>query len=414
MNVGRSVGIEALNAYCGVACISVREIFENRGLDLKRYANLSMETRSLGLPIEDPITHAVNAAKPIIDALDEEERASIEVLMTATESGVDYSKSIASYVHRHLGLSRNCRLLEVKAACYASTGALSLAFAYVASGVSPGAKVLVIGTDVALVNARAEYLEPTIGVGAAAILVSDKPKILTLDVGAFGNYSFETMDSARPTADFETADVDGSLFAYLDCFSHSFADYATRVDGADFATTFDHIAMHTPFAGLVKAAHRKMMREIHRAAPAQIEADFARRMQPALAFPQIVGNLCSAAVFLALASILENAPIDGPRRVGLFSYGSGCSSEFWSGVVDQGSAAALRAMRIGERLHARHALGFGEYERLLDDNLQCLVATRDRTIDARRSEAILARVKDRRRMLVLRRIENYHRKYEWI
>jgi polyketide biosynthesis 3-hydroxy-3-methylglutaryl-CoA synthase-like enzyme PksG len=404
MSDTREVGIEALNVYCGMACISVREMFEHRKLDMKRY----------GLPIEDPITHAVNAAKPIIDALDDDARASIEVLVTASESGVDYSKSIASYVHEFLGLSRNCRLLEVKAACYASTAALQLAFGHVASGVSPKGKALVIGTDVALVNARAEYLEPSIGVGAAAILVSNQPQLFRVDLGAFGNYSFETMDSARPTPDFETADVDGSLFAYLDCLSQSFADYRSRVEGADFADTFDFLALHTPFAGLVKAAHRKMMRELKEASPAQVEADFLKRVQPSLGFPRVVGNLCSASVYLALASILENAVIEGPRRVGLFSYGSGCSSEFFSGVVDQRSVASARAMGIGAQLEARYALGFGDYERLLEDNLRCLVPSKDRTIDARLSESILARVKQRRQLLVLRRIENYHRKYAWI
>jgi polyketide biosynthesis 3-hydroxy-3-methylglutaryl-CoA synthase-like enzyme PksG len=414
MSGSPSVGIEAMNAYCGVACVPVQEFFKHRKLDQRRFANLAMEMRSVGLPIEDPITHAVNAAKPVVAALDDEARSSIEVLVTATESGVDYSKSIASYVHEFLDLSRNCRLLEVKSACYATTGALQLAFSYVASGLSPGAKVLVIGTDVALVNARAEYLEPSIGVGAAALLVSDEPRVLKLDPGAFGNYSFETMDSARPTPDFETADVDGSLFTYLDCLSHSFADYMTRVEHGDFATTFDYLAMHTPFAGLVRAAHRKMMRELCGGSPAEIEADFVRRVQPSLAFPRLVGNLCSASVYLALASLLETAGIDEPRRVGFFSYGSGCSSEFFSGVVDRESKEALRALRIGERLRARHVLEFPEYERLLDDNLRCLVATRERKIDARASEAILARVKDRQTQLVLRRIENYHRKYEWI
>jgi polyketide biosynthesis 3-hydroxy-3-methylglutaryl-CoA synthase-like enzyme PksG len=409
-----AVGIEALNAYCGVACVSVRELFTARKLNLDRYANLAMETRSISLPIEDPVTHAVNAAKPIVDALGDDGRAAIEVLVTATESGVDYSKSIASYVHDQLGLSRRCRLLEVKQACYASTAALQLAAGYVASGVSPGGKVLVIGTDVALVNARAEYAEPTIGAGAAALLVSDQPRVLALDLGAFGNHSFETMDSARPTADFEIADVDGSLFAYLDCLSHCFAEYAARVEGTDPATTFDFLVMHTPFAGLVKAAHRQLMREVTAVTPAAIEVDFARRVAPGLQLPRVVGNLCSASVYLALASVLEHAAIDRLRRVGLFSYGSGCSSEFFSGVVDAGSVAAVRPMRIAARLAARHAIDFDAYARLLDDNLRCLVPVRDRRIDARASEAIIARVRDRAPMLVLRRIENYHRKYEWI
>ena len=80
------------------------------------------------------------------------------------------------------------------------------------------------------------------------MLVGDDPRVLALDLGAFGCYSYETMDSARPTPQFDIADVDRSLFAYLDCLANSFADYRSRVEGADFLTTFDHIALHTPFA----------------------------------------------------------------------------------------------------------------------------------------------------------------------
>src|SRR5580658_7651157 len=145
-----SIGIEALNVYCGLAYIPLRAIFECRGLDLGRLGNLMMEKRSIGFPFEDPVTNAVNAAMPIIEGLDADERNRIEIVITSSESGVDYSKSITSYVHEYTGLSRNCRLIEVKQACYAATAALQMAVAYVASGISPGSKVLVIATDVSL------------------------------------------------------------------------------------------------------------------------------------------------------------------------------------------------------------------------------------------------------------------------
>src|SRR5579872_3718286 len=121
------IGIEALNAYCGLAYIPVRSIFENRGLDVSRLGNLMMEKRSIAFPFEDPVTNAVNAAKPIVDSLDPIEKDRIEILITSSESGIDYSKSITSYVHEHLGLSRNCRLIEVKQACYAATAAFQMA-----------------------------------------------------------------------------------------------------------------------------------------------------------------------------------------------------------------------------------------------------------------------------------------------
>lgn len=401
-------GIEALNVYAGLAHIPVPALFAGRGLDPARLDNLMMRSRSVGLPFEDPVTNAVNAAGPLLDALGPGGRDGIELLVTSTESGLDLSKSVASYVHEYLGLSRNCRLLEVKQACYAATGAIQLATGYLASGASPGARALVIGTDLALVDARAGYAEPATGHGAVAVLVGDRPAVLAIDAGAFGVYSYETLDSARPTPELDIADVDRSLFAYLDCLSGSFADYRSRVADADFLATFGYFAMHTPFAGLVRAAHRKLARE--HAARVATEPDFEYRVAPSLIYPAAVGNLCSGSVYLALASLLDHADLAAPARIGLYAYGSGCSSEFFSGVADAGSAAAVAAMGIGAHLAARRELSFAEYVRLLPVTLRALVPEPDRTVD-------LAPYQDfrqpDRRLLVHTGSKQYHRLYEW-
>ena len=411
------VGIEALNAYCGVASIPVPALFAGRGLDPARIDNLMMRERSVGLPCEDPVSNAVNAARPLLDALPAGELARVELLVTSTESGIDYSKSVASYVHEYLGLSRNCRLVEVKQACYAATAATQLAAGYLASAASPGAKALVIATDVSLVDERAEYAEPAMGHGAVALLLSAQPRVLTLDLGAFGAYSYETLDSARPAPTFDIADADRSLFTYLDCFSNSFRDYATRVEGADFATTFDYLAMHTPFGGMVRAAHRKLTREFARDRFHAVDEDFQRRVAPALVYPTAVGNLCSGSVYLALASVIESADpaaVAAGARVGLYSYGSGCSSEFFSGLIDGESARALGELRIAKHLSARVELGFDEYAGLLDENKRCLVPERDRDAAAGLCRPILDRYPIERDLLVYTGTKAYHRQYEWL
>lgn len=408
-----TVGIEALNVYAGLAQIPVAELFAGRGLDPERLANLMMSSRSVGLPFEDPVTNAVNAARPIVDALSDDDRRSIELLVTSTESGLDLSKSVASYVHDHLGLSRNCRVIEVKQACYAATAALQLATGLLASGASPGARALVVATDVALVDARAGYAEPATGHGAAALLVSDRPDVLAVDHGAYGCYSYETMDSARPTPRFDVANVDRSLFDYLDCLSNSFRDYSDRVDGARFATTFDRLALHTPFCGLVRAAHRKLMRELTQATPDEVDADFRARVEPSLAYPSAVGNLCSGSVYLALASALDHAPVEAPVRVGLYAYGSGCASEFFSGVAGPESARAVRAMGIGDHLARRRELTFEQYDELLPTTLETLVPVPDRRVDLAPYEGFLDGRDGRPPLLVHTATTDYHRTYEW-
>lgn len=136
-----------VNVYCGSSYVCVNELLHARGLDKERTENLMMKNKSVGLPCEDAVTHGVNAGKKIVDQLSPEEKKNIEMVITSSESGIDFAKSISTYVHEYLGLNRNCRLFEMKQACYASTAALNLAVSYVASGNSPRAKVLVIATD---------------------------------------------------------------------------------------------------------------------------------------------------------------------------------------------------------------------------------------------------------------------------
>ena len=68
---------------------------------MQRFDNLLMK-ETVPLQFEDPITYAVNAAKPIIDELSEEEKNKIEMVITATESSIDFGKSLSTYVHQHL------------------------------------------------------------------------------------------------------------------------------------------------------------------------------------------------------------------------------------------------------------------------------------------------------------------------
>src|SRR5206468_4499968 len=105
------------------------------------------------LPFEDPVTNAVNAARPIIDRLAPADRASIELVAVGTESSFDFGKSMSTYVHHYLGLSPRCRSFEVKHACYAGTAALQAAAGIVGADPTRGARALVVATDASSIAA---------------------------------------------------------------------------------------------------------------------------------------------------------------------------------------------------------------------------------------------------------------------
>lgn len=415
-----AVGIEALNIYGGAAYLDVRELCVHRKLDMPRFENLLMQEKAVALPYEDPVSFAVNAAKPLIDALGEDERARVEMVVACTESGIDFGKSLSTYIHHYLGLSPNCRLFEIKQACYSGTAGLQMAVNFVLSGTSPGAKALVIATDIsrfALADAAAvqewAYSEPSSGAGAVAMLVGDQPWLFRIDAGAYGNHAFEVMDTCRPGPDTEAGDADLSLMAYLDCCEKAYADYARRVEGADFLNSFAYLSFHTPFGGMVKGAHRHLMRKLYKASPSDIEADFQRRLSPSLLYGQRVGNTAGGSVFVGLAGLLDGAPFDAPCRVGLFSYGSGCCSEFLSGVVSPQGKQRMRAMAVSDSLDRRYRLSMEEYERLLKGDQVVRFGTRDASLDRGIVPGAWELLQGKKR-LVLDGVEGYHRLYSWV
>jgi polyketide biosynthesis 3-hydroxy-3-methylglutaryl-CoA synthase-like enzyme PksG len=416
-----AVGIEAMNIFAGTAFLDVAKLAKHRKLDMTRFENLLMRQKTVALPYEDPITFGVNAAKPIVDALSAEEKDRIEMVIACTESSFDFGKSMSTYFHRCLGLSNNCRLIELKSACYSGVAGFQMAVNFILSQVSPGAKVLVIASDISRFMAAEggealtedwSFFEPSGGAGAVAMLISDLPYLFRVDVGANGYYGYEVMDTCRPAPDLEAGDADLSLLSYLDCFEKAFLEYQARVADVDFALTFRYLAMHTPFGGMIKGAHRNLMRKIVQAAPKQIEADFASRMGPGLAYCQRVGNVLGATTMLSLASTIEHGNFDAPQRIGCFSYGSGCAAEFFSGIATREGQERLCALSIKEHLDARYELSMEEYDELLVGSSAVKFGTRNVTLDS--SFIPKARVARPKETLFLKQIKEFHREYEWV
>ncbi|MFH7817520.1 polyketide biosynthesis 3-hydroxy-3-methylglutaryl-ACP synthase PksG [Bacillus subtilis] len=417
-----SAGIEAMNVFGGTAYLDVMELAKYRHLDTARFENLLMKEKAVALPYEDPVTFGVNAAKPIIDALSEAEKDRIELLITCSESGIDFGKSLSTYIHEYLGLNRNCRLFEVKQACYSGTAGFQMAVNFILSQTSPGAKALVIASDISRFliaeggDALSEdwsYAEPSAGAGAVAVLVGENPEVFQIDPGANGYYGYEVMDTCRPIPDSEAGDSDLSLMSYLDCCEQTFLEYQKRVPGANYQDTFQYLAYHTPFGGMVKGAHRTMMRKVAKVKTSGIEPDFLTRVKPGLNYCQRVGNIMGAALFLALASTIDQGRFDTPKRIGCFSYGSGCCSEFYSGITTPQGQERQRTFGIEKHLDHRYQLSMEEYELLFKGSGMVRFGTRNVKLDFEMISGIMQSTQEKPR-LFLEEISEFHRKYRWI
>jgi hydroxymethylglutaryl-CoA synthase len=125
-----NVGIDAISFYTSNYFIDLKTLAAVRGVDPEKYyTGIGQEKMAIPPPDEDIVTMGASAARPIIER-DGKDR--IEMLLFATESGIDQSKAGGVFVHGLLGLPARCRTVEFKEACYGGTAALQLAAAAVA------------------------------------------------------------------------------------------------------------------------------------------------------------------------------------------------------------------------------------------------------------------------------------------
>lgn len=83
-----------------------------------------------------------------------------------------------------------------------------------------------------------------------------------------------------------------------------------------------------------------------------------------------LGNSYTASIFIGLASLLEQTQEDlSQKRIGFFSYGSGCVAEFFSGIVQPGYKAHLHTAHHAEMLASRTKATISEYESFFSHRL---------------------------------------------
>jgi polyketide biosynthesis 3-hydroxy-3-methylglutaryl-CoA synthase-like enzyme PksG len=122
----------------------------------------------------------------------------------------------------------------------------------------------------------------------------------------------------------------------------------------------------------------------------------------------------SGTVFAALAAVIDRGTFPQPKRIGLFSYGSGCCSEFFSGFATEASTITMGRWQISCQLETRYRLNMDEYDGLLDLNRSLMFGKVNQSIDRESFRHIFSRYVQGRGLLVLKNISGYHRAYEWV
>lgn len=346
-----AIGIHDLELTTTHHVVELDTLAGHTGVDPAKYhLGLGQDEFSFPAPDEDIVTMGAAAALPIIErnGLD-----GIRTVLFATESGLDQSKAAGVYVHRLLGLPAQVRVAEIKQACYGGTAAIQAAVGMVLR--NPGERVLVIASDVARYDLDTPG-EPTQGAGAVAMLIAADPALIEIEP-ATGIFTDEVDDFWRPN-DRSTALVDGalSISAYLDAVTGAWNDYVAQ--GGHPLDAIDRLVYHQPYTKMAKKA------QLHLAETTGVDLGTDGLAEGAV-YSRRIGNAYTASLYAGVAAVLDHEADLAGKRLGLFSYGSGSVSEFFTGVVQPGAARrAGNGDRVAAMLDARVPLTVAEYREL--------------------------------------------------
>lgn len=355
-----NIGIDKIGFATTNYVLKLADLAEARGIVPDKLSKgLLLKELSIAPITEDIVTMGASAAESVLTAKDKNE---IDMVIVASESGIDQSKASAVFVHGLLGVQPFARSLEMKEACYSATAALDYARLHVEK--HPNSKVLVIASDIAKYGVDTPG-EPTQGAGAVAMLITNNPRILIFNEDNVAQ-TRDIMDFWRPNYS-TTPFVNGmySTQQYLDSLKTTWAEYQKRnqVSLKDFAA----ICFHLPYPKLALKGLKKIMdKSLSLEQQEQLQANFHQ----SILYSQKVGNIYTGSLFLGLLSLLENSStLKTGDRIALFSYGSGAVSEIFSGQLVAGFKQRLQTNRI-EMLNNRTPLSIPDYEKIFFEEAQ--------------------------------------------
>lgn len=345
------IGIDKMGIYIPRYYLDIRDLAKERNIDPDKFViGLGQSKMSVNPISQDIVTFGVLAADKI---LTDEDKKKIDMLIVGTETGVDQSKSASAFMHSILGINEYCRSIEIKQACYGATAALQVAKNHIL--VNPDSKVLVIASDIAKYGINTSG-ESTQGCGAVAMLVSKDPKMLEISNESVC-YTKDVMDFFRPNNS-TYALVNGKLSTntYLESLEKVYYEFSNRFGEKNFSA----ICFHIPYPKLGLKGLKEIKRE-----------DLLEEFNNSIMYNKEIGNIYTGSLFLSLISLLENSKkIKANDLIGLYSYGSGAVSEFFTMKVVEGYKKYLSTKENQKMLENRVKLSVSEYEEMFFSKIE--------------------------------------------
>ncbi|KAK2372177.1 hydroxymethylglutaryl-CoA synthase [Trifolium repens] len=365
----KNVGILALDIYFPPNSVQQEALEAHDGASKGKYTiGLGQDCMSFCSDVEDVISMSLTVVSTLLEkyGIDPKQIGRLEV---GSETVIDKSKSIKTFLMQIFEKHGNTDIEGVDStnACYGGTAALFNCVNWVESNSWDGRYGLVVCTDSAV------YAEgparPTGGAAAIAMLIGpDAP--ISFESKLRGSHMAHVYDFYKPDLASEYPVVDGKLsqtcyLMALDTCYKNFCQKYEKHQGKPFALSdADYFVFHSPYNKLVQKSFARLVfsdflrnpsskdevtkeklgpfatlsddesyqsRDLEKASQQVAKPLYDEKVQPSTLIPKQVGNMYTASIYAAFASLIHNkhSSLEG-KRVILFSYGSGLTSTMFS------------------------------------------------------------------------------------
>ncbi|PGH18068.1 hydroxymethylglutaryl-CoA synthase [Helicocarpus griseus UAMH5409] len=417
----QNIGIKAIEIYFPSQCVDQAELEKFDGVSQGKYTiGLGQTKMSFCDDREDIYSMCLTTLSSLLRkySIDPKTIGRLEV---GTETILDKSKSVKSVLMQLFAESGNTNVegVDTVNACYGGTNAVFNSVNWLESSAWDGRDAIVVTGDIALYKKGAA--RPTGGAGCVAMLIGPDAPIV-VEPGLRGSHIAHAYDFYKPDLTSEYPYVDGhySIKCYTQAVDACYKAYNAKekmleakaqqngkaVNGngeaaADESKTqldrFDHMVFHAPTCKLVSKSYARLLyndyladpahpafaevpaelrdldyetslsdRNVEKAFMALTKKRFAERVQPGIEVPTMCGNMYCASVYGGLVGLLSNASFDPaqPKRVGVFSYGSGLASSMFSLKVVGDVSSIVEKIDLKKRLAARRVVAPEVYDQM--------------------------------------------------
>ena len=296
----------------------------------------------------------------------------IGMVAVGTESGLDMSRPLSSWIMERLKLKGAIRSYEVKHACFGGTLALRQAVEWKLANNDKGRVALVIAADQGLYS-FAHPGEPTQGSAAIAFIIDNNPTIAAIHPISYA-WSSPEYDFWRPIGELYP-NVNGRLsmecykLAVIECFRQLMQD---KSDLTTVLEEFAYCCFHVPFPKMVQKAftHLCTTNGIDQLASDQL---YAKKIAPTMAWNTKIGNCYTASLWFSVANALANIKQD--QQLLSFSYGSGFGAELLTMTTTNSMQNAIWQQQLQADFDNRQLITPAQYLELRGVKLPSKVAS---------------------------------------